>query len=84
MNILVLLILALISSDSLALFLDMERSNCYSDRQCPDVRRYEQIGTTTFLGIFPIGQWGTRTISRGRCINYNNGPLCNLFGGVKV
>ena len=71
-----------------------ERSSCSNDRQvkmlfwipvkieflhpqCPSIQRRGCPGC--FLGFIGI----PRTVEtfRGRCINYDHGPLCSLFGG---
>ena len=77
----VFFILGFLILHSSALFLRPNtKSNCNSDRQCPTVRRRECPGLICipFLGI---GRYRDTTVSGGRCINYDNGPLCSLLGG---
>ena len=77
-----LVIVSLLFSHSSALFFSWSKSNCNSDRQCPTVRRRE---CPTFICIPFISQYRDTTVSQGKCINVDLGPLCNLFGGkIKI
>ena len=78
MKFMIFIALGLFTSKSSALF--WKRSNCNSDRQCPTIRRRE-CPTLICIPFIGIGRYKDTTISEGRCNNYDNGPLCNLFGG---
>ena len=76
MKFLILLILKLVTSESLALFGIFLESNCNSGRDCRPVTKRECVSPPCFLFF---GKYRTTTISQGKCINFDNGPSCRGF-----